>query len=81
VDYNDIDFCLSAIEQGYRIVYTPYAELYHFEKTSLPRTKQDPKEVELFRNRWAPYLQNDPFYNPNLTRSALDFSLDQEAGG
>ncbi len=78
VDYNDIDFCLSAIEQGYRIVYTPYAELYHFERTSLPRTKQDRKEVELFRNRWAHYLQHDPFYNPNLTRSALNFSLSRE---
>jgi GT2 family glycosyltransferase/glycosyltransferase involved in cell wall biosynthesis len=81
VDYNDIDFCLSAIEQGYRVVYTPYAKLYHFERTSVPRTTQDPKEVKLFRDRWARYLQDDPFYNPNLTRSALNFSLSREVGG
>ena len=27
--YNDIDFCLRIRETGYRIVWTPEAELYH----------------------------------------------------
>lgn len=72
IDYNDIDFCLAVREQGYRIVYTPYAELYHFEGRSAPRHTQNPEEVALFRRKWAQYLKHDPYYNPNLTRRAVD---------
>ena len=78
VDYNDVDFCLSAIRHGYGVVYTPHAELYHFEGTSLARRNQDPGEVASFRNRWGDYVDCDPFYNPNLTRNRLDFSIDAE---
>ena len=31
VAFNDVDFCLKILEKGYRIVYNPYIELYHFE--------------------------------------------------
>jgi GT2 family glycosyltransferase/glycosyltransferase involved in cell wall biosynthesis len=75
-DFNDIDFCLRVIQKGYRIVYTPYAELYHFEGTSIRRKVQDPREIELFTSRWAEEIHNDPYYNPNLTRIGVDFSVD-----
>jgi GT2 family glycosyltransferase len=75
-DFNDIDFCLRVIQKGYRIVYTPYAELYHFEGTSIKRKIQDPAEVALFTSRWAEEIRNDPYYNPNLTRVGVDFSMD-----
>jgi GT2 family glycosyltransferase len=75
-DFNDIDFCLRVIQKGYRIVYTPYATLYHFEGTSIKRETQDPAEVPLFTRRWAQEIQNDPYYNPNLTRVGEDFSID-----
>ncbi len=75
IDYNDIDFCLSVREKGYRIVYTPYAELYHFEGRSAQRRVQNPEEVALFRRKWARYLEHDPHYNPNLTRSGIDFAV------
>ena len=74
IDYNDIDFCLKVTQAGYRIAYTPYAELYHFESVSARRTVQNPQEVSRFFARWRELVDNDPFYNPNLTRSALDFS-------
>jgi GT2 family glycosyltransferase/glycosyltransferase involved in cell wall biosynthesis len=80
VDYNDIDFCLKAIQLGYRVVYTPYAELLHFEGTSLPRREHNRNDASLFRERWAPYLLCDPYYNPNLTRHGLDFSIDANSG-
>ena len=76
VDYNDIDFCLKAIQAGYRVVYTPYAELLHFEGASLGRKEQNSKEVGLFLKRWPSWVASDPYYNLNLTRTALDFSLD-----
>jgi GT2 family glycosyltransferase/glycosyltransferase involved in cell wall biosynthesis len=75
-DFNDIDFCLRVIREGYRIVYTPYAELYHFEGTSIKRKIQDPHEVALFNSRWSAEIQNDPYYNVNLTRVGTDFSRD-----
>jgi GT2 family glycosyltransferase len=81
IDYNDIDFCLKAIQQGYDVVYTPYAELYHFEGTSIHRKSQNPREVELFQQRWASFVERDPFYNPNLARTRADFAIDPRASG
>ncbi len=75
IDFNDIDFCLSAVDLGYRVVYTPYAELYHFEGASVQRKAQSAEEVELFTARWADFIERDPYYNPNLTREGVDFSL------
>ena len=72
-DYNDVDFCLRARGAGYRIVYTPFAELLHLEGATLRRSIQDPAEVALFTERWAGALENDPFYNPNLPRDRADY--------
>jgi GT2 family glycosyltransferase/glycosyltransferase involved in cell wall biosynthesis len=75
VDYNDIDFCLRACEQGYRVVYTPYAELYHFENQTARRRVACPETQRLFAARWAHIIERDPYYNPNLTRNGLDFAV------
>ncbi len=74
IDFNDIDFCLKLGEAGFRVAYTPFAELFHYEGASAQRTSQDPAEIQLFKELWNHKLDNDPFYNVNLTRSALDFS-------
>ncbi|HET7412663.1 MAG TPA: glycosyltransferase family 2 protein, partial [Pararhizobium sp.] len=34
VAYNDVDYCLRAHKQGFRIVWTPFASLYHHESAS-----------------------------------------------
>jgi GT2 family glycosyltransferase len=73
VAYNDIDLCLRIREKGYRIVWTPYAELYHHESAS--RGKDDTpdkrarfqRESDWMRARWGAWMANDPAYNPNLT--------------
>jgi GT2 family glycosyltransferase len=80
-DYGDIDFCLSAIEHGYRVVYTPYAELYHFETSSIQQRTKEPREFGIFERRWARYIDRDPYYNPNLTRTDVDFTIDPQASG
>jgi GT2 family glycosyltransferase len=66
VAFNDVDFCLRAQQKGYRIVYTPFATLYHHESAS--RGSLHPGEDEkLFRTRWGnPGEYRDPYYNPNL---------------
>jgi GT2 family glycosyltransferase/glycosyltransferase involved in cell wall biosynthesis len=74
VDYNDIDYCLRAVDRGYRVVYTPYAELYHFENQTAKRRAACPDTLRLFVTRWARFMEHDPYYNPNLTRNGLDFA-------
>lgn len=63
-------------EKGYRNVYTPYSLFYHHESAVLSSGRLNNKETELFQRKWKKYLNNDPFYNPNLTKKALDYSLD-----
>ncbi|MEQ8335209.1 glycosyltransferase [Nisaea sp.] len=76
VAFNDVDFCLKIRHAGHRIVWTPYAELYHYESISrgddeAPEKKaRFNREAEVMRERWATDCEHDPFYNPNLT---LDF--------
>ncbi len=73
IDYNDIDICLKLHALGYRNIYTPYAELYHFEGTSQARTEPTPEDRQEFNRRWGYFLKGDPFYNPNLTKQELNY--------
>ena len=73
VGLNDIDLCMRIREAGYLIVWTPYAELYHYESKSrgVDNTpeKQARAEAERtrFKERWSAELAaGDPYYNPNL---------------
>jgi GT2 family glycosyltransferase len=82
LDFNDIDLCLKMRKHGYRIIWTPHAELYHFEsKTRGYAVTQAQKirflrDTSLFHALWASEFRNgDPHYNPNLTHDREDFSL------
>ncbi|HZA40131.1 MAG TPA: glycosyltransferase [Actinomycetota bacterium] len=62
----DADYCLRALEKGYRVVYTPYASAYHEQAGRHWRIPDVPREEDrqLFRRRWSGF--RDPCYNPNL---------------
>jgi GT2 family glycosyltransferase/glycosyltransferase involved in cell wall biosynthesis len=75
IDFNDIDLCLRVGELGYRIVYTPFAEMYHFESKTIERKPKDRREVELFQSSWRKYLAHDPYYNRNLSRNRIDYTI------
>ena len=81
VSYNDVDLCLRLRARGYRIVWSPWAELEHFESATRgpdsERRNADRAraEAEYMERRWGPMLRNDPFYSPNLTLSAEDAGL------
>lgn len=75
IDFNDTDLCLRILEHGYRIVYTPFASLRHFESVSAKRNAQNPAEVALFNSRWRQYVENDPYYNIHLSKTRNDYAL------
>lgn len=83
VGFNDADFRLCVWEAGCRTIFTPFAELYHYEFTSrggeeaneeiLRRWK---REQALFMQRWPEFFLNgDPWLGPNLSSGSLLFSL------
>ena len=88
VAYNDVDLCLRIVENGDSVVYTPYAELYHYESLSRGSDNEDElkfknpekyarviSERKYMDERWKKYIDNDPYYSPNLTRTREDFSF------
>lgn len=68
LEFNDIDMCMRMRMLGYRIVYTPHAELTHFESASRTSLKRPGSEVMLFLQRWRELLSDDPAYHPRLSR-------------
>ncbi len=82
VSLNDVDFCIKLRQKGYLNVFTPFAELYHFESRSRGLDDQGEKaerynrESEKFREKWKEVLEaGDPYYNPNFSLDRSDFSL------
>jgi GT2 family glycosyltransferase len=76
ISYNDVDLCLKLSQKGYRILYTPHAQLYHHEAVSKRAADKDPRPAEtmLLKARWEGAIECDPFYSPNLTLDAEDYS-------
>ncbi len=82
ISLNDVDFCLKLRKLGLLNVFTPFAELYHFESISRGLDDQGEKaerynrESAHFRDKWKKELQQgDPYYNPNFSLDRSDFSL------
>lgn len=84
VAFNDVDLCLKVGKKGYKIVYNPFALLYHYESKS--RGKEDnldkilrfENEIKYMECKWKDILENgDPYYNKNLSLRANDcYGLD-----
>lgn len=66
LDFNDVDLCLKMRMLGLRIVYTPFAELWHNERSSRQNNLAPGDQVVHFVRRWADVLANDPAYSPQL---------------
>lgn len=82
ISLNDVDFCLKLRERGLLNVFTPFAELYHFESVSRGLDNEGEKarryneESAAFREKWKKVLEKgDPYYNPNFSLDRSDFAL------
>jgi O-antigen biosynthesis protein len=81
VAFNDVDFCLKLLEKGLYNVVLPQVELFHYESKSRgyedtpQKLKRFLGEVDYMKQRWGNVLENDPFYNSNLTLEHEDYSI------
>lgn len=82
VSLNDVDFCLRLRKAGYLNVFTPFAELYHYESVSRglddrgEKAERYNQESACFREKWKEELAaGDPYFNPNFSLDKSDFSL------
>lgn len=86
VSLNDVDLCIRAWKAGYVNVFTPFAELYHYESVSRglddhgEKAERYERESEAFRTKWKDLLEmGDPYYNPNFSLDRSDFALKLES--
>lgn len=66
-DYNDVDLCLRAWQAGYRVCFTPFAEMVHHESVTRG-TAVTPDTVGdwlLMRSRWAGQLDRPDRWWPS----------------
>ena len=81
VAFNDVDLCMKFRELGYLNIFTPFAEMYHYESKTRgleegEKLRRFEREVAAFRAKWKAHLDaGDPYYNPNFTLDAADYSL------
>jgi len=80
--YNDVDLCIRIRKAGYLIVWTPYAEAYHFESksrgynTSHEKKRKQAKEIALFKAKWKNELAaGDPYYNCNFSLDSANYRI------
>ena len=80
VAFNDVDFCLRLLQRGYRNVCLGQVRLLHHESKSRgyedspEKRARFARESALMRQRWAPILDHDPYYNPNMRSIPPDFA-------
>ena len=80
VNYNDVDFCIRALEMHFRNLYLPYVVGIHHES----KTRGKPmgrtyelwrKEYKFMKSKWSKLLLNDLYYSPFLTTLQEDWSI------
>ena len=83
VALNDIDFCLKIRAAGYKILFNPYAKLFHYESKSrgyedtAEKQERFQAEITKLQTKWEEEIKaGDPFYNQNLTLHRADYSMD-----
>ena len=73
VSFNDVDLCLRLRARGLQNVWTPYANLTHYESASRGHQKtaeeqaQFVREATAMQEKWAEVLLSDPFYSSNFS--------------
>lgn len=79
---NDVDLCIKLQENGYHNIFSPYAELVHYESQSRGLDESEEKkkryndESNRFKEKWKTVLENgDPYFNPNISLDHTDYTV------
>jgi len=83
--YQDVDLGIRLYEMGLYNVYTPYAELIHYESVTRfdaknkEKLERDEENALKLRKKWPQYIEymggNDPFFNVNFSYAHEDFRI------
>ncbi|HUY64678.1 MAG TPA: glycosyltransferase [Acidimicrobiales bacterium] len=66
VAFNDVDYCMRAVDAGYAVLYTPHAEMTHHESVSRGMSGLL-HDSRYFLRKWGrSRIAEDPYYNRNL---------------
>jgi GT2 family glycosyltransferase len=78
IAYNDVDFCLRAVKDGFRVIWTPFAVLIHHESASRG-SDETPQNIDRFRrdqqslrDRHQTDGFEDPAFSPWCTKDRAD---------
>lgn len=75
LNFNDVDLCLKIRASGRRIVYHPFATLYHYESQTRV-AEVSPVEMARIERRWKHALETDPYWNELLRHVVPGQQLD-----
>ncbi len=85
IAFNDVDLCLKLQESGYRNIFTPYCEAYHYESASrgydecLEKLERIEKEKFNLKEKHKQIFNSyDPFYSKNLSLSSVSYDVSNE---
>jgi len=65
--YNDVDLCIRFRKGGFRCLYNPMVKAIHYESKTRPITREQAIYQRRLIDDYSEILNNDPFYNPNLS--------------
>ena len=86
VALNDVDLCLKLRSKGFLNVFTPFAEMFHYESASRGTDVTDAaskenaerydRECAIFKEKWKDVLEaGDPYFNPNFSLDHSNYVL------
>lgn len=67
--FGDIDFCLRVYQAGYQIIYTPFAQIYHYEGSSRGYKTPVPDLMKGFEDMRDYLINGDPYFSPHLSHT------------
>ena len=71
--YNDVDLCIRLQKKGFRCIYNPMVRAIHYETKTRAINSKELLYKKRLLDDYSEILNNDPFYNPNLSLNNEQF--------
>ena len=71
--FNDVDLAIRLNQKGFRAIYNPMVKAIHYESKSREVSPEERIYQQRLMSDYGEILNNDPFYNPNLTLNNEQF--------